>query len=159
MMIGSISQASTRLKSNSRGFTLIELLIAIAILGILAAIIIPSYNAQVRRNGRSDAIAALMQSAQDLERCRSDTFSYTVAAGCQDHNNNPVTGAPPRFSERGFYVITAVQNATTFTLTATPRANTTQANDTQCAQFTLNQAGVRAAQDNTGTDTTTACWR
>ncbi|WP_455223134.1 type IV pilin protein [Kaarinaea lacus] len=158
MMIGSVSQASNRLKSGVHGFTLIELLITVVIIGILAAIVIPAYNSQVRTTRRSDAISALLQSAQDLERCRSDTLSYTVAAGCQNHNNDPATGAPPHLSERGNYVITAVQNATTFTLTATPVAGSPQANDTQCAQFTLDQAGVKAAQDNTATDTTTDCW-
>jgi len=159
MMIGSISQASNRLKSSNRGFTLIELLITIVIIGILAAIVIPAYNAQVRTTRRSDAISALLQSAQALERCRSDTLSYTVAAGCQNQNNDPGTGAPPHLSERGNYVITAVQNATTFTLTATPVAGSPQANDTQCAVFTLDQTGARAAQDNTAADSTVDCWR
>lgn len=152
MMIRSMSQASTRLKSNSTGFTLIELLIALTILGILAAIVIPSYNAQVRRNGRSDAIAAMLQIAQDLERCRSDTMAYNNAT-CTAPYVNPVN------SERGFYQVAVATTATTFTLTATPIAGTTQANDTKCAQFTLDQAGARAAEDNTTADSTADCWR
>ncbi|MDX1813051.1 MAG: type IV pilin protein [Gammaproteobacteria bacterium] len=155
MMIGSISQASSRLKSNVRGFTLIELLIALTILGILAAIVIPAYNAQVQSTRRSDAVSALLQSAQDLERCRSDTLAYN-AATCTDYSGGVA-------SPRGFYTISSAaadggqQTATTFTLVATPVGN--QANDTQCAQFTLDQAGARAAQDNTATDTTADCWR
>jgi type IV pilus assembly protein PilE len=154
MMIGKISQAGNRLKTGTSGFTLIELLIALTILGILAAIIIPSYNAQVRRNNRTDAIAALLNIAQDLERCRSDSMAYN-GAGCTDYTGGVL-------SDRQFYTITAnPQNPTDFLLTAVPVAGGQQANDSQCAQFTLTQAGVRAAQDNsaTPTDTTAECWR
>jgi type IV pilus assembly protein PilE len=152
MMIGSIGQASTRLKSSARGFTLIELLIALTILGILAAIVIPSYNAQVRRNNRSDAISSLLQVAQDLERCRSDTMAYNAAA-CTDYTGGVLSG-------RQFYTITATQqNATNFLLSATPVAGGLQANDTECVQFTLDQAGARTAQDNAANDATVNCWR
>ena len=152
-MIGKANQLLFIFRSKTRGFTLIELLIALAILALLAAIVIPSYNAQVRRNGRSDAVASLLDVAQELERCRSDFLSYAVAAGCRDF-----TGGIQ--SNRRFYTITATaQNATNFSLTATPRANTSQANDNECALFTYNQAGVRGAQDNTAADTTAVCWR
>ena len=47
------------MKSNSRGFTLIELLIAIAIIGILAAIIIPAYKGSIRKANEAAAAAAV----------------------------------------------------------------------------------------------------
>jgi len=47
------------MKSNSHGFTLIELLIAIAIIGILAAIIIPTYKGSIRKANEAAAVAAI----------------------------------------------------------------------------------------------------
>jgi prepilin-type N-terminal cleavage/methylation domain-containing protein len=47
------------MKSNSNGFTLIELLIAIAIIGILAAIIIPTYKGSIRKANEAAAVAAI----------------------------------------------------------------------------------------------------
>ena len=56
------------MKSQTRGFTLIELMIAVAILGIIAAIAYPSYLDQVRKSKRSDAQSALLQAANRQER-------------------------------------------------------------------------------------------
>lgn len=126
-----------------RGFTLIEIITVVAILGIIAAIAIPSYNKMVMKGRRSDAKVTLMKISQQLERCFTENNAYTVAAGCKNYNNTN--------SDEGFYTITAAQNATTYALTAVPKAGTYQTNDTDCAQFTLNQAGTKGA-------TTSDCW-
>lgn len=146
-------------RSVIHGFTLIELMITIAILAILVAIVVPSYNAQVRKGSRSDAITALTRAAQELERCRSDTLAYNHA-NCTDFTGGVL-------SDRRLYTITAAdidgvadQNAQDFTLRADPVANTTQANDDRCAVFTLDHTGLRFARHADGaTDTTEECWR
>ncbi|WP_246173997.1 type IV pilin protein [Paraburkholderia hayleyella] len=48
-------------------FTLLELMIVLAIGAILAAFAVPSYQGQVRRAHRMDAVAALYRAAQFIE--------------------------------------------------------------------------------------------
>src|SRR3569833_499300 len=58
------------------GFTLIELLVAIAIIGILLAIALPSYVNYVQRGKITDATSTLAQQKVVLERYYQDYRSY-----------------------------------------------------------------------------------
>ncbi len=65
---------------SSPGFTLIEMLVALAIVGILAAIAIASYEASASRTRRQAATACLGQIATALERERAATLAYPAGA-------------------------------------------------------------------------------
>jgi type IV pilus assembly protein PilE len=67
--------------TSARGFTLIELMIVVAVVAILAAVAFPAYTQYVEQTRRADAQSALLNAAQNLERCFTRNNSY---ANCPD---------------------------------------------------------------------------
>lgn len=128
-----------------KGFTLIELMIVVAIIAILAAIAIPSYQRYVLRTHRSAAMSALQGLAQAMERyyAQAQPQSYV---GTRDGTNaptifnatSPIDGGAPRYNLR----ITAV-SSTAYTLQAQPVG--AQASD---GIIQLDSAGRRAWDKN-----------
>lgn len=131
------------------GFTLVELLITVIIVALLSAIAVPAYNNYVRSSRRTDAIEALLQSQQILENCRTNSASRTYA-GC---DAQVASGVNPTY-----YTIAANITSVSgiadvgYTVTATPRAGTTQAQDSKCTTFSINQVGRRSASND-------SCWK
>jgi type IV pilus assembly protein PilE len=118
----------------NNGFTLIELMVAVAIVGILAAIAIPNYQDSVKKSRRSDAQGALTAFANKMEQHFTQTSSYCDAAGAGGATvtncgtSKEDTGSPTIFSTQSpvdsgtkYYDLTinAVSD-TTYTLRATP---------------------------------------
>ena len=61
-----------------QGFTLIEIMIALLIIGILASVAVPNYQAYVQKAKRADAQAALTNMAAALEDYYSNNqYVYT----------------------------------------------------------------------------------
>ncbi len=105
-------------KRHSTGFTLIELMIVVAILGILSGIALTSYDRNVTKTRRSDAMGALTGLANAMERYRTENGTYVGAAlgaGGIYENQSPISGTPK------FYDLTIdAADENTFTLSATP---------------------------------------
>ena len=130
-----------------KGFTLIEVLIVVVILGIIAAIAIPSYTSFMNKTRRVDAITILSELAGEQQRFLSENNRYATSSVDLGYTANPV------LSEEGHYTVSFENpTATSYILTATPVADGAQANDTECGAFTLNSGGVKGS--NNGAD----CW-
>ena len=129
---------STRTADHVRGFTLIEVLIALAIVGILSAIAIPSYFSYIERANRADAKATLMDATQFMQRFYSLHNSYrtqrdgrTQVALPAALQRSPRNGTP-------LYDISVQSEDNSYTLRAVPRNKTDP-----CGTLTLNSLGVR----------------
>ena len=120
-------------------------MITVAIIGILAAIALPSYGAYIVRTNRSDGKAAIMTAAQRLEACYT-RFSAYNSADC--------AVAFPIASENGHYAITVTRDASSYTLTATPQGSQAT-RDSDCGNLTINQTGVRGVSGSAGV---AKCW-
>lgn len=125
---GQIAILQADRQGNERGFTLIELMIAVAVIGILAAIAYPSYQDSIRKSRRADAKATLLQAAQWMERfytennrydprSRAGTLTTTITAV-----PHPFQAAPLEGGSKYYAITLAAITQNTFTLNATPCA-------------------------------------
>ena len=141
-----------------RGVTLIELMIVILILGILAAIAVPSYRKYMIRSQRSEAKIALLQlqTAQEKRYLQQNSYSNDVTGSV---SANPPGLGLSSVSETQKYDITIPAGSVgadgqTYTAVATPKYG--QADDSDCKNFTINERGVRG---NSGTLSPQICWK
>lgn len=135
------NQNSVR-KLSARGFTLIEVIIAVAIVGILAGVALPSYRNQVIRSNRSATQGYMMNLANRQEQFLLDARQYLcgpIGGPCAGPNNI-ITLVPPPAEVTSNYNITVVANnvATPPTFLVTATAIGSQVSD---GNLTIDQAG------------------
>jgi type IV pilus assembly protein PilE len=144
-----MKENTTSKKLGSSGFTLIELMMTVAIAAVLVTIAYASYSSQIRKSRRTEAKTALMDLAGREERLYSTTNAYSSTFSDLGYTGSVIGNG---YYQAQISNVTAGPPAT-FTLTATPVAGTSQASDTECQSFVVDQTGV---QSSTGTSTT--CW-
>ncbi|QGX38569.1 type IV pilin protein [Permianibacter aggregans] len=145
---------SSRFQRNHlAGFTLIELIIAVAIVGILAAIAFPFYDQHVVKARRADAMQAVTSAAAALERYRAgNNFSYAGACTSiqsgDDCDNKIFNGNVPADGGTVFHEITfaVAANGRSYTITAEPKGGLA----TKDGALTLDSSGAKTWKDKSG---------
>ena len=135
-----------------RGVTLIELIIAVAIVGVLLSLALPSYLESIQKSRRSDAVVALnnLQLVEENYRASHTAFGTLAQIGASDTSTN------------GYYslAISAI-TSTGYTLTATAVADKQQWSDIDCRKLILTQAGTMTTYTSFTSAATESftCWQ
>ncbi len=145
----------------NRGFSLIELLITIAIVGIIAAVAIPSYQSSVDRSKRSQGGDYLLKlaSAQELFYFAYGRYTDVIEGpvGCADADcglNMVDTSDPNGDVNRGWYtaeITLDTESGEAYRITATPNNWT----DSLCGNLTYNNQEKKGSS----TGAVAECWR
>ena len=137
-------------KHSGKGFTLIEVMIVVAIIGIIAAIAVPSYQSYVQRSRCELIKADLVELAQFMERVYSTRFDYRV-----DDGSGGVTAPAlpfsqsPRDDDQAAFTIAFDGNVeqSSYTLKATPETgmlDSVDCGDNNDNTLTINEQGVKS---------------
>lgn len=133
------------------GFTLTELVIVLAIIAVLVALALPSYQSFVMKSRRMEAKELLYAAAQ---RQQQYFTMFNIYADTAAKLSVPATSA------NGYYSLSIAAGhtgniTTSYAMTATAVSGTTQAGDSACGAYTLNSLGTKTVS---GSQTTPPCW-
>jgi len=105
-----------RRRARQAGFTLLEVMITVAIVGVLAAIALPSYNYYITRSKIIDGTVKLGNFRNQMEKWFLDNRTYqpVPAAGTACGVANPAT-----FGNDAFAITCTANSATTYLILAT----------------------------------------
>lgn len=141
------------------GFTLVELMLVVIIVAVLAMVALPSYQKQVAKGRRADAVTALSGIVQAQERWRSNRDAYASSL-----ENELILST---HSEKNHYnlSLSGVRNPASFNFgyiaKATPVSTGPQSGDSDCKSMSIRVDGGNIfyeSTDSSNQDSSSLCW-
>ncbi len=129
---------------SAAGFTLVELAVVCAMVGVLTAVALPSYQSHLLRAGRADAVDA-------LTRLQLAQAQYHAAHGLYATELSVLRGVPQPDSALGLYTLAVTGGGDGYRATAA--ATGRQRKDSECTVLS-----VEVAQGFTHLGPSTRCW-
>ena len=145
----SLSEMTMGMHKRSFGFTLIEMIIAVAIVGILAAIAYPSYQESVRKSRRAEGAQFMERNYTVANRYDQDRVGNAIVLPFDESPENAAAG------DRDYAVTLSNLATSTFQLNAAPDNGHT---GDKCGTLTLTQTGVKGVTGAHAGVTAADCW-
>jgi type IV pilus assembly protein PilA len=140
------------MKKIQQGFTLIELMIVVAIIGILAAVAIPSYQNYTKKAKFTEVIQATTARKVAVEMCIQDQHKPgDTVANCAAGNN----GVPADSGATGY--VASVNTAATGVITATAGTTGGLNGETYILTPTFATTGISWAKTGSCTNAPALC--
>ena len=151
--LGNVMSAES---GSEKGISMMSMLITMAVIAIVSSIAYPSYLEIMKKNRRSDAVLALVDLANRMERYYSEYNTYATATIGTGNTTDVRSSAT---TKAGFYTLSIVNSATTaanYKIKAVRVVGELQECDDVCGDFTLTDTEVRGI---TGTGNVKECWK
>ena len=135
------------MKTQNKGVTIVELLIVVVIIGILAAIAFPSYEAYLKKGRRADAQTLMMDIATKEQQYLLDARGYTATIGAGGLGISTSGWTCAAACTNAFYTITVLPGGPPPGFTITAAVQGPQVGD---GDLTLDHRGNRTRAGNPG---------